>query len=138
MKKYILDTNCLISFFTDRDLKQQKIIKEYFNKLSDYECKLYLTGHIISEFIYVLTKVYKIDNKKTSTLIKNLLKISGIIFLEGYYPDIILKIWPKNIINYSDAVIGAVSIKENIPILTFDKEFSKKLNLINVENIFLK
>ncbi|MDH5720459.1 MAG: PIN domain-containing protein [Spirochaetia bacterium] len=138
MKKYIIDTNCLISFFTDRDIRQQEIIKKYFDQLSEYKCELYLTGHIISEFIYVLTKIYKIENNKTNTLIRNLLQIPGIIFLEGYYMDTILNIWPKNILNYGDAVIGAVSIKENIPILTFDKEFSKKLNIINVENIYLK
>lgn len=40
MNKYLIDTNCLISFVTDRNPEQQKIISKYFEDAADLKCDL--------------------------------------------------------------------------------------------------
>lgn len=134
MKKHIIDTNCLISYITDRNLKQQKAISHYFNLAFNYNIELIVIANVITEFAYVLTNVYKIENTKVKEIISDLLKTPGIKYEMGYLPINILNLWPKKINNYGDAVVAAFGEKHKTEILTFDVNFSKELNQINIKN----
>lgn len=53
MKKYVIDTNALISFVTDRNLKQQQIMKGIFEKASLLKGIILCHSHVLTEFVYV-------------------------------------------------------------------------------------
>ncbi len=57
MRKYLLDTNALISFLTDRNLKQQKIISPYFKQVAGGQSLITLHLNVITEFVYVMEKI---------------------------------------------------------------------------------
>ncbi len=63
-------------------------------------------------------------------MVKDLLKMPQIEFWEGYFPEIILELWPHKIKDYGDAVLAAASYNFRIPIYTFDKKFYNQLKLI--------
>ncbi|MEA3385020.1 MAG: hypothetical protein U9Q89_00975, partial [Thermodesulfobacteriota bacterium] len=54
MQKVVIDTNCLISYVTDRNLKQQEIVSSVLEQAASLKICIYCHFHVISEFIFVL------------------------------------------------------------------------------------
>ena len=50
MTSYIIDTNALLSFVTDRNLKQQEIVSELFERAASLECNILCHQHVVTEF----------------------------------------------------------------------------------------
>lgn len=65
-------------------------------------------------------------------MLRDLLKNPGLKHQEGYFMSTILSLWPDKIKDYGDAVLAAAAFELKIPILTFDKPFSKQMSLINI------
>ena len=61
MKEILVDTNVLVSFLTDRDKDQQERAAELFLAAREREHSLILHSISISEAIYVLRNLYKVD-----------------------------------------------------------------------------
>jgi predicted nucleic-acid-binding protein len=137
MKSFIIDTNCLISFITDRNQKQQQIVKEVIEKASRNEINLYVISNVLTELVYVLESVYQTDKRTISMLIKDLLNNPGIIYNHGYFPEVIYKIWPQLIHDYGDAVIASASKKLKMSVYTFDRKFSTQLRKLNIQYYLL-
>jgi hypothetical protein len=57
VKKYIIDTNALISFVTDRNLNQQQIMKSIFETASSLKGLIICHSHVLTEFVYVMEKI---------------------------------------------------------------------------------
>lgn len=58
MKKYIIDTNALISFVTDRNAAQQQVVAPLFEAASRLKCTLVCHQSVVTEFVFVMDKVY--------------------------------------------------------------------------------
>lgn len=137
MRRYLLDTNCLISFLTDRNIDQQNKISQYFEDAGNLKNELLVACNIISELVYVLEKVYGIAVKKISHIIKALINTPGIIVYNNFYPVTLLDVWPDLIPDYGDAVLTSVALEENLPVITFDRTFSKQLKVLKIKAEFL-
>jgi predicted nucleic-acid-binding protein len=137
MKKYLIDTNCLISFITDRNPKQQEIIAKYINEAADMSCELLLVDSVITEVVYVLEKIYNTNTKIISNILQSLTETPGITAYRDFDLSQILKLWPDKIRDYVDAVIASVAAKEKLKVITFDQEFAKQLSgcKISVEDL---
>ncbi len=61
MRKWIIDTNTLISFITDRNPERQIIAAKVFKDAARLNCKIYCHQHVISELVYLMESVYKVD-----------------------------------------------------------------------------
>ena len=133
MKKYIIDTNCLISYVTDRNIKQQSAIAKYFELAFHYDIELIVISNVITEFAHVLTNIYSLTPDNVNTIIVDLLETPGIEFEPGYIPKKLFQLWPSKIKNYGDAVLGAFGEYSKIEILTFDLSFSKELKKLDLE-----
>jgi len=66
MKKYVVDTNCLISYVTDRNPKQQEEMSDYFEDAADLKSQLVILGSVLVEFVYVLSAVYNVEDVKAA------------------------------------------------------------------------
>ena len=132
MKKYLIDTNCLISFITDRDPGQQRIIAKYFEDASDIKCELVIVDSVITELVYVLEKVYRINIKIISDILHSLIETPGITVHHNFDLSKILKLWPDKIRDYGDAVIASHAIGEKLKVITFDQNFAKQLSECNI------
>ncbi|MGH7885886.1 MAG: PIN domain-containing protein [Thermodesulfobacteriota bacterium] len=127
MKSFLIDTNCLISFITTRDIEQNEVITGFFEDAAGLNSEILIISNVISEFVYTLQSVYKVDLKKISEIINDLLNNPGIKYHNGYYPLEVIKLWPTKIKDYGDAVIASAAIELNATVLTFDKNFSNQL-----------
>ena len=67
MKKYVIDTNALISFVTDRNLEQQAIVKSVLENVSRLKGVVLCHTHVLTEFVYVLEKVYQVPPRRSRT-----------------------------------------------------------------------
>ena len=60
MKRYVIDTNVLISFVTDRNPEQQQKIAPLFEVASHLKAVIFCHQYVLTEFVYVMDKVYHI------------------------------------------------------------------------------
>jgi predicted nucleic-acid-binding protein len=127
MNSYILDTNALISFITDRDKLQQSKIAKYFEEAALINCELIIIDAVINEFVYVLEQVYQVKPADIAEMIKALIKTPGIKLTGSFNIESLLNLWPIKIYDYGDAVLGEFAKTSNLPIITFDKKLIKQL-----------
>jgi len=134
MKTILLDTNGLISFVTNRNPDQNRVI---FELLSNEDFRINIISNVISEFVYVMDKVYKIKTGDIAKMVADLLQMPNVNFFEGYFPEMIFKIWPLKISDFGDSVLAAAALVSKIPIYTFDIIFSTQLKKLNSSHLLL-
>jgi predicted nucleic-acid-binding protein len=138
MNSFVIDTNCLLSYVTDRNPAQAVKIAEIFEDASNLNGEIYIISNVITEFVYTLQTVYRQDPKFISKVLSDLLVNPGIECHHSYNLYIILNLWPGKIKDYGDAVLAAAAVELGIPILTFDKDFSKQLTNSKITHKLLK
>ena len=128
MKRIIIDTNCLISFVTDRNLEQQQKIARLFADAARLKKIILCHHHVLSEFVYVLSSVYRLPDNNIHDMISDFIAMPGIELITDVNMDIILSYWPKHIPDYGDAIIAAqCKNSTRAAIATFDKKFKNAL-----------
>lgn len=133
MRHYYIDTNCLISYVTDRNISQQKRITSFIEDAAVLKHKLIITSQVITEFVYVCTAVYKLDLLFVRSMILDLLHTPGMEVEEVFPISIILHVWPSLITDYGDAILAASVQKSGGVLLTFDRELRKKCTELQIK-----
>ena len=133
MKKYIIDTNVLISYVTDRSPDQQKKIAKIFQEVVRLKGVILCPQNVLTEFIYVLDKVYGISKNDIQGMVKDFLAMPGIELVHEIDFSTVLKFWPKAISDFGDAVVASLGdlYKESV-IVTFDLKFIHTLKKIGL------
>ena len=131
MKKYVLDTNALISFVTDRNLVQQEVVAPLFVAASRLKCTLVCHQSILSEFVYVMDKVYQTPKKTINAMVRDLIGMPGVELRHEMDFKTVLTLWPERIPDFGDALVASagVSIKGAV-IVTFDAKFKSALKVL--------
>jgi predicted nucleic-acid-binding protein len=90
----VVDTNCLISYLTDRNQVQQEIISEYFQAAADLHARLLIPCTVLMEMVDVFVKVYNRGKKEVADIVDALDQTPGIT--TGCCPGLsaILSVWP--------------------------------------------
>lgn len=123
MKQIIIDTNCLISFVTDRDLTQQQKIVRLLTDAAKLRQTILCHHHVLSEFVYVLSAVYQLSNQTIHGMITDLIAMPGVKLVTDINMDTILTYWPNHIPDYGDAILAAQCKGcKRTAIATFDKK----------------
>jgi len=130
--KHVIDTNCLLSFVTDRNLKQNRRMAAVFERASMLEEEIVLVSNVISEFVYVQLSVYKQKEKLVSAMIADLMNHPGVQYHHGFFPETILSLWPGSVPDFGDAVIAAAAKTLEVPVYTFDLAFRRCLERISI------
>jgi len=127
MKTYVIDTNALISFVTDRNLAQQKKIADLFDGAVRLKNTILCPQNALTEFVYVLDKVYATPKQQIRSMIKDFLKLPGIKVLNEVDFESVLDFWPDMLPDFGDAIVASVCRSNKGAIAaTFDRK------LINV------
>jgi predicted nucleic-acid-binding protein len=121
MKRYLIDTNCLVSFVTDRNVNQQKLLTRYFEGASNFKYELIVLSNVITEFVYVLDKIYGVHEKIISAILYDLAQTPGFI-IKNYF----------NLNSILYAIIASCAKEEKLSIITFDHSFVKQLKVCNI------
>jgi len=133
MKKIIIDTNCLISFISDRNPGQQEKVALLFNKARRLKKIIICHHHVVSEFVYVLTSVYSLKKENVQQMVADLISMPGVAFTSDVDMKTLLSLWPEYIPDYGDAVLAAYCKQaKGSQIATFDKKFNNALTRVGL------
>ena len=136
MKKYIIDTNALISFVTDRNLAQQEIVAPLFEAASRLKCSLVCHQFVLTEFVFVMDKVYGTPKETINSMLRDFIAIPGVEIYQQTDFGVLLSFWPSKIIDFGDAVIAATGkAMKGATIVTFDDKFKSALKRLGLESL---
>lgn len=133
MKRIVIDTNVVISFLTDRDLRQQKIAAGIFEDAASARREVVLHQTVITETVYVLQNLYNQAPAAVATAVRDLIDMPGVIVVDEIPWTRLFEIWPGKIETYSDAALAAVADSGGHEYLaTFDMGFRKHLKRLGI------
>lgn len=133
MTAYLIDTNCLVSYVTERDPVQQEAITEHVESAANMNSQLVVVPHVVSEFVYVLQSLYRLTARSVRELLSDLFATPGMDLRDSFELPRVLQIWPATCKDYGDAVIAAAAIEMRLPVLTFDRAFARQLRMCGAE-----
>lgn len=124
MKKYVLDTNAVISFVTDRNPLQQQTMAAIFEEAASQKCLLVCPQHVLTEFVFVMDRVYRVASAEISAMIREFIAMPGIEMVHEINYPTLLTLWPSTIPDFGDAIVAAAcrTIK-GAAVITFDAKF---------------
>jgi predicted nucleic acid-binding protein len=128
VKEILVDTNVLVSFFTDRNQEQQERADALFRAAASRELTLAVHAISIAEMVYVLRNLYKVEPPKIAQAIRLLLAMPGVVAIGEVVWSLVLERWPETISSLGDAVLAATAVEGGYDaVATFDAPFGKKL-----------
>lgn len=125
MVSYLADTNVFVRFFIHDNPKQGEFFEKVLLECKKGKAKVTILSEVIPEIEYVLRKVYRIDRKKIS---ENLLNLINTRYLGVEKRDVwrrAIQTYSKNNIDIVDAILFAESQSRRNEILSFDKDFKR-------------
>lgn len=132
MKSVILDTNVVLSFVTDRDARQQELAARLFERAAAGEIRLLLPQIVLVELVYVLRNVYQAEDDLIAGILEDLLALPHLAETNEVEWPAVLKVWPKRIADFADAVLTCVARSERSAVASFDKAFGRRLKELGV------
>ncbi len=118
-----LDTNVLIRYVVEDDIRQSKLASQIINKYSGQKKSLFINNIVFCEFMWVLEKAYKYPRKSLVPVVQNILSTEEFVF-ENH--DILWECfyqYETGKVDFSDILIGKTNQKQHNceATLTFDK-----------------
>jgi predicted nucleic acid-binding protein len=133
MNKIIIDTNCLLSFVTDRNQEQQEKVAKLFHQAGQLKVLLLCHHHVLSEFVFVMSSVYSVEPATIQTVMADLVVMPGVMPVTEVNIKTVLSLWPTVIPDYGDAVIAAYCKEtKNTAVATFDRKFRKAMSKASI------
>ena len=132
MERWLLDTNALLSFFTDRNRSQQQSTLLLFQKALHGEMELVLHQHVISEMVFTFLNVYRVEKTRTAEVLKDLIEHPGVVLLNEIRWGTVLNLWPSAFPDFGDSIVASVARQNKYPVFTFDKAFGRQLTLSKI------
>lgn len=138
MKSYAVDTNCMLSYFTDRNPHQQGVMQPYFEQCANGAIQFFLLESVKVEMVYVLDRVYHVPKPAIAQLLRDIFSSPGISYAVNTDATGELSFWPDKVKDYGDAVLAHFAKKSQVPVITFDREFAGQLKNLSIKHTFLK
>jgi predicted nucleic-acid-binding protein len=136
VKKYIIDTNVLISFVTDRNPAQQEIVAPLFESASRLKCTLICHQFVLTEFVFVMDKVYGTPKETINSMLRDLVSMPGGEVYQETDFSTLLSYWPAKIMDFGDALLAATAKKiKGAIVVTFDEKFKVALKKLGQETL---
>lgn len=133
MKTYVLDTNALISFVTDRNPVQQQKIAKIFEEAARLKSNIICPQNTLTEFVYVLDRVYGIPKRKIQLMIRDFLKLPGVKIENHVNMGVVFDFWPNRLPDFGDAIVASVcQSNKGATAATFDR---KLINVLKKSDI---
>lgn len=128
MKKIVIDTNALISFVTDRNPGQQEKVAALMEKAAGAEVALICPQNVVTEFVYVMEKVYSVAKPRIASIVRDFLALPGVEVADEIDFRRLFALWPEHIAEYGDAIVAAVCLsRKGSAVASFDKKLTALL-----------
>ena len=132
MTNYFIDTNCLLSYVTDRNIDQQNRISPFFHNASVLKHKITVIQNVITEFVYVCLSVYEIEPAKVRGMVLDFIHTPGLEVEHTFPISTFMHLWPGYIENYGDAVLAASVQNGGGVLLSFDGKLRKNCARLDI------
>ncbi len=128
MKQYVIDTNALLSFLTDRNPVQQAVMAGVFVQVAAAQASLLCPQNVIAEFVYVMETVYHQPKPSIRSIIKDFIAMPGVAVVDKTDFEAIFSLWPETFDDFGDAIVAACAREtKGAIVVTFDRRFMRKL-----------
>jgi predicted nucleic acid-binding protein len=132
VKSVVVDTNVVLSFVTDRDLRQQRAAARLFEHAATGEHRIVLPQVVLIEIIYVLQNLYRTPPAQIAGLLEDLLAMPRLEADNEVAWHAVLEIWPGRVRDFADAVLMNVARTGDHAVATFDRKLGRALRRIGV------
>ena len=132
MERILVDANALISFVTDRNLSQQKQIDLLLKQATRGDYELILHQHALTEMIFVLKNLYRIQTNIVAKMMDDLVHQPGTATSNDLDWEDVLKLWPSKVSDLGDAILASAALTNHWKVATFDKSFQNQLNVLKI------
>lgn len=128
MRKYVIDTNALISFVTDRNLAQQEVVAPLFAAAARLKCTLVCHQFVLTEFVFVMDKVYETPKETINAMVRDFIAMPGVELRHETDFSTVLSLWPGKIADFGDALVASAGVAiKGAATVTFDGKFKSVL-----------
>ena len=128
MQRVVVDANVLLSFITGRIEKQRDTAKALLLKAADGELSAIVPQFVVFEIIYVLQSTYRIPGDELAPMIRDLIALPGVLFVDECPWKRVLELWPSPFPSIADAAIVAIAAKNRYnAVATFDQKLAKRV-----------
>jgi len=136
MKKVFFDTNFLLRFYL-ADIPDQALnAKRMVEAAKEGRVLLVTDLIVICEMVWVLDSYYGLRKDEIREKMTNLYQTPGVNIINGDILPEALSIYVDKNIDFTDAVIGVVAIRNHFAYLaSFDKKHMKRLEDLGVKRI---
>ena len=129
MQRVVVDANVLLSFVTGRIEKQRNAAKALLLRASEGELSAIVPQFVVFESVYVLQSTYRIGGNELAPMIRDLIALPGILFIDECPWKRVLDLWPSQFRSIADAAIVAVAVSNRYDaVATFDQKLAKRLD----------
>jgi predicted nucleic-acid-binding protein len=133
LKNYIIDTNALISFVTDRNATQQGKISTLFDSAVRLKVGVLCPQNVLTEFVYVMDAVYGIGKDEIRDIIRDFIRLPGVEVVHQINLKTLCTLWPEKVPDYGDAIIASLcKDTKGTSVATFDRKFRAKLKKLGL------
>lgn len=128
MKQYVIDTNALLSFVTDRNTAQQAVMTSIFEQVAAAQASILCPQNVIAEFVYVMDTIYHQTKRSIRSIIADFIAMPGIAIVDTTDLDEVLSLWPETFDDFGDAIVATCAqSNKGASVITFDRRFMRKL-----------
>ncbi len=128
MKQYVIDTNALLSFVTDRNTAQQAVMAGVFEQVAAAQAAVLCPQNVIAEFVYVMETVYHQPKPSIRSIASDFIAMPGIMIVDKTDFAEVFSLWPEAFDDFGDAIVAVCARStKGASVITFDRRFMRKL-----------
>ena len=136
MKRYIIDTNALISFVTDRNPTQQERIANVLEGAARLNWIVLCPQNVVTEFGHVLDKIYDLAKEDINAMVTDFIAMPGVDIIHEIDMGVLFRLWPQMIVDYGDAIVVAVAKgTTGSEVVTFDRGLRAACKRIKIRTL---
>ena len=120
----LVDANILVRFMTNDHPVHSPAAREFIRRADAGEIKLEVPFSVVAETVFTLGRFYQIPKRDISIRMLTLFTCPGIKLLAPSWTLQALEELGNSAISFGDACLAAVARLRDIPILTFDEDFT--------------
>jgi len=128
VRHYVIDTNALLSFVTDRNPAQQAVMTALFEQVASARAAVLCPHNVIAEFVYVMETVYHQPKPLIKSIIADFISLPGVTLVNKTDLNAVLTLWPETMEDFGDAIVAASAASfKGAVVITFDRRFMRAL-----------
>ncbi len=133
MKQYVIDTNALLSFVTDRNTAQQAVMTGVFEQVAAAQAVMLSPHNVIAEFVYVMETIYHQPKPSIRSIATEFIAMPGVTIVDKTDFAAVFSLWPEVFDDFGDAIVAACARStKGASVITFDRRFMRKLASCNI------